>query len=195
MYFFINSSNSFRAPKNIDKSYNSFCTTQCLKEVVDGKLQCKCGEDTALFDWSWQNGDSPNIKMSEEGREVLFHPVYSSGTAAVRGNIPFQQNYHYYWEIKVVSKLYGTDVMIGVGTSKIVLSHWKFQFCSLLGIDSESWGYSYRGHIHHNQLRRRYGTKFGQGSIIGVHLDMCNGTLEYFLNRKSLGIAFKGLKG
>lgn len=195
MYFFISSSDSFRTPKFIDKTYNSFCTDQCLKELIDGKLQCKCGEDTTLFDWTWQNENSSNIKMSEEGKEVLFHPVYSSGTAAVRGNVPFQQNYHYYWEIKMVSKLYGTDVMIGVGTSKIILADWKFKFCSLLGIDSESWGYSYHGNIQHNKLRRKYGTKFGLGSIIGVHLDMCSGTLEYFLNRKSLGIAFRGLKG
>lgn len=77
--------------------------------------------------------------------------------------------------------------MIGVGTSKVILEDWQFKFCSLLGIDSESWGYSYHGSIQHNKLRRKYGIPFGLGSIIGVHLDMCNGTLEYFLNRISLG--------
>ncbi|XP_018561214.1 SPRY domain-containing SOCS box protein 3 isoform X2 [Anoplophora glabripennis] len=85
--------------------------------------------------------------------------------------------------------------MVGVGTSKIVLSDWKFRFCSMLGIDSQSWGYSYHGNIQHNQLVRKYASQFGLGSIVGVHLDMCNGTLEYYVNRKPMGIAFKGLKG
>lgn len=77
--------------------------------------------------------------------------------------------------------------MVGVGTSKIVLSDWKFRFCSMLGIDSQSWGYSYHGNIQHNQLVRKYGSQFGLGSIVGVHLDMCNGTLEYYVNRKPMG--------
>lgn len=32
-----------------------------------------------------------------------------------------------------------------------------------------------------------YGRRFDKGSIIGVHLNMCEGTLEYYLNRRRLG--------
>lgn len=77
--------------------------------------------------------------------------------------------------------------MIGVGTSKITLNERQYKFCSMLGFDDQSWGYSYRGIIQHDKMIRKYGSVFGLGSIIGVHLDMCTGTLEYFLNRKSLG--------
>lgn len=35
---------------------------------------------------------------------------------------------------------------------------------------------------------------FDIGSIVGVSLNMWTGTLEFYLNRKSLGIAFDGLK-
>ncbi|XP_066145236.1 SPRY domain-containing SOCS box protein 3 isoform X2 [Euwallacea fornicatus] len=190
MYLFVNARNI-----ELQKISNTFCSKNCLTEAVDGKLQCTCGEEATAFDWRWQDQSSPNIRMCHEGREVLFHPVYSSGTAAVKGQIPFQQNFHYYWEIKIISKLYGTDVMVGVGTSKVDFEKWQFKFCSLLGIDSESWGYSYHGSVQHNRVRKKYGEQFGVGSIVGVHLDMCNGTLEYFLNRKSLGIAYRGLKG
>lgn len=101
--------------------------------------------------------------------------------------------------------------MIGVGTSKVVLSDWKLRFCSMLGYDQESWGYSYTGKIQHGRLTCNYGSRYSLGSLIGVHVDMCTGTLEYYLNRRPLGIkqvncsysliyvrflgvAFKGLK-
>ncbi|VEN43098.1 unnamed protein product [Callosobruchus maculatus] len=84
--------------------------------------------------------------------------------------------------------------MVGVGTSDVILNNWKYKACSMLGIDSNSWGYSYRGIIQHNNARKRYGSKFGFGSIIGIHLNMCSGTLEYYLNKRPLGIAFTGLK-
>jgi hypothetical protein len=32
-----------------------------------------------------------------------------------------------------------------------------------------------------------YGPPYGRGSIIGVHLDMWKGTLQFYLNRKPLG--------
>jgi len=35
--------------------------------------------------------------------------------------------------------------MIGVGTDKVDLDASQFEFCSLLGSDGESWGYSYYG--------------------------------------------------
>ncbi|XP_030768066.1 SPRY domain-containing SOCS box protein 3 isoform X1 [Sitophilus oryzae] len=195
MYVFISSPNAIKAPKVINKSYNSFCSDDCLKRIVDGKLQCQCGEDNPDYEWSWENVKTPNIKISNDCREVLFHPIYSSGTGAVRGNKCLEQNIHHYWEVKIMSKLYGTDVMIGVGTAKILFSEWKYKFTSLLGNNSESWGYSYQGEIQHNNLKGSYGRQYGLGSIIGVHLDLCNGTLQYFLNREPLGVAFRGLKG
>ncbi|KAJ8959069.1 hypothetical protein NQ318_022325 [Aromia moschata] len=195
MYFFISSTS--QSAKDVNMNHmNSFCSPKCAKSIVDGKLQCDCGEDVGIFNWCWsRNHSSSNARISNNGKDILFHPLYSSGTAVVRGNAPFQPNLHYYWEIKMISNLYGTDVMVGIGTSKIVVSDWSYRFCSMLGIDSQSWGYSYHGKIQHNKFVRKYGSQFGQGSIVGVHLDMCSGTLEYYVNRKPLGIAFRRLKG
>lgn len=74
-------------------------------------MQCNCGEDYQYYEWSWENNNSPDVKMSKEDKHVIFHPTYSSGTAVVKGNKSFQKNYHYYWEIKIMSELYGTDVV------------------------------------------------------------------------------------
>ena len=77
--------------------------------------------------------------------------------------------------------------MIGVGTGEVNLNAHAQNFCSLLGKDFESWGLSYTGNLYHGGQSRPYGSKFGQGSIIGVHLDMWKGHLYFYKNRKPLG--------
>lgn len=76
--------------------------------------------------------------------------------------------------------------MVGVGTVKAELDL-MHQFCSLLGHNHESWGFSYRGVLQYGGEKREYGKCFGQGSLVGVHFDAWRGTLQFFLNRKPLG--------
>lgn len=42
---------------------------------------------------------------------------------------------------------------------------------------------------------RNYGNYFRKDDTVGVQLDMDNGTLEFFLNGLSLGIAVRNLQG
>jgi SPRY domain-containing SOCS box protein 3 len=77
--------------------------------------------------------------------------------------------------------------MIGVGTADVDMNAYHHMFCSLLGSHSNSWGISYTGHAYHKGTAIRYTNKFGQGTIIGVHLDMWRGTLQYYMNRRPLG--------
>ncbi|XP_048351016.1 SPRY domain-containing SOCS box protein 3 isoform X3 [Sphaerodactylus townsendi] len=46
------------------------------------------------------------------------------------------------------------------------------------------------GLLHHKGDRVNFSTRFGQGSIIGVHLDTWHGTLTFFKNRKCIGSRF-----
>lgn len=41
----------------------------------------------------------------------MFHPHYSSGTAYVKGDTSLKKNYHYYWEVKMLTDPYGTDIV------------------------------------------------------------------------------------
>ncbi|XP_068082485.1 SPRY domain-containing SOCS box protein 3 isoform X4 [Anabrus simplex] len=110
------------------------------------RFSCDCGEELDAHEWAWDHqGISSSTHLSRDNREVFFHPGYSSGTAVVRGNKPCVKGQYYYWEIKVLTPMYGTDVMVGVGTSKINLREPEVRFCSFLGSDEESWGFSYRG--------------------------------------------------
>ena len=43
------------------------------------------------------------------------------------------------------------------------------------------------GLLHHKGDKISFSSRFGQGSILGVHLDTWHGTLTFFKNRKCIG--------
>ncbi|KAK0132522.1 SPRY domain-containing SOCS box protein 3 [Merluccius polli] len=150
---------------------------------------CRCGEDDQDFDWVWDmSSRSTATLLSCDNRKVNFHSEYSCGTAAIRGSKELADGQHF-WEIKMTSPVYGTDMMVGIGTSDINLDKYRHSFCSLLGKDLDSWGLSYTGLLHHKGDKMSFSSRFGQGSIIGVHLDTWHGTLTFFKNRKCIGVA------
>ncbi|BFZ03818.1 hypothetical protein BsWGS_06857 [Bradybaena similaris] len=170
---------------------DTFC--KCVANGWD--RDCRCGEEDKYVEWVWdtvQRGDATSLK--EQGSLVVFHEDYSSGTTAIRGLKAMDMDQHF-WEIKMTTPVYGTDMMIGVGTKNVELNKYHNTFCSMLGSDLDSWGISYDGRVQHGGRKRKYCSRFGQGTIIGVHLDMWHGTLTFFKNRHSLGIAFGGLRG
>ncbi|KAK6300001.1 hypothetical protein J4Q44_G00300340 [Coregonus suidteri] len=82
--------------------------------------------------------------MTCDNRKVNFHTEYSCGTAAIRGSKELADGQHF-WEIKMTSPVYGTDMMVGIGTCDVNLDKYRHTFCSLLGKDDDSWGLSYTG--------------------------------------------------
>ncbi|XP_036771814.1 SPRY domain-containing SOCS box protein 3 isoform X2 [Manis pentadactyla] len=150
---------------------------------------CRCGEEDDHFDWVWDDlNKSSATLLSCDNRKVDFHTEYSCGTAAIRGTKELGEGQHF-WEIKMTSPVYGTDMMVGIGTSDVDLDKYHHTFCSLLGRDEDSWGLSYTGLLHHKGDKTSFSSRFGQGSIIGVHLDTWHGTLTFFKNRKCIGVA------
>lgn len=83
--------------------------------------------------------------------------------------------------------------MFGIGTDKVDITQFKFHFISALGTNSQSWGFSYYGKIHHNGVHLPYGQKFSQGCIVGILVDRTRGELEFFLNRRSMGVAYTNI--
>lgn len=98
------------------KYISPFCTDDCVKQLIEGKLQCSCGEDVGLFNWRWNKIiNCSNVNLTNHNTDILFHPIYSTGTIAVKGDTVFRANRLYYWEVKILSDLrQGTSV---VGTS------------------------------------------------------------------------------
>lgn len=53
--------------------------------------------------------------------------------------------------------------------------------------------YCHRGRTYHDgRVGAKELPKWGQGSILGVHLDTWRWTMEFYLNREPLGIVFSG---
>ncbi|KAJ8399869.1 hypothetical protein AAFF_G00405990 [Aldrovandia affinis] len=184
-------------PSAVPVTGESYCGCDSLAEPsYNSRLRgfhrvkdCHCGEDDQDFDWVWDDSSkSTATLLSCDNRKVNFHMEYSCGTAAIRGTKELADGQHF-WEIKMTSPVYGTDMMVGIGTSDVNLDKYRHTFCSLLGKDEDSWGLSYTGLLHHKGDKINFSSRFGQGSIIGVHLDTWHGTLTFFKNRKCIGVA------
>ncbi|KAM4820337.1 SPRY domain-containing SOCS box protein 3 isoform 3-T3 [Thomomys bottae] len=211
-------------PSAVPVTGESFCDCQGQSEAAfcsslhptRRSKDCRCGEEDEHFDWVWDDlSKSSATLLSCDKRKVSFHMEYSCGTAAIRGTKELGEGQHF-WEIKMTSPVYGTDMMVGIGTSDVDLDKYHHTFCSLLGRDEDSWGLSYTGAcgwggwggqgggrgpsgslprpvspgmLHHKGDKTSFSSRFGQGSIIGVHLDTWHGTLTFFKNRKCIGVA------
>lgn len=73
---------------------------------------CRCGEDLSgntNLKWVWEEYSDTDAKIY--GQDVIFHPVYSQGTAIIRGNKPLQPNKIHFWEIRVLTVMSGTEVV------------------------------------------------------------------------------------
>lgn len=87
----------------------SYCS--CFGEK-DKKLTCLCGEIDYEPVWKWdENVKTPAATLSQNCQNVYFHKGYSVGNACVRGDTPLVAGYDYYWEIKMLSSVYGTSMV------------------------------------------------------------------------------------
>ncbi|XP_029953527.1 SPRY domain-containing SOCS box protein 3 [Salarias fasciatus] len=170
----------------------SFCRCERQEEFGIGFSaisDCLCGEEDQDFDWVWdEHVKSSGAFLSCDDRKVSFHSDYSCGTAAIRGTKELSDGQHY-WEVKMTSPVYGTDMMVGIGTAEMNLDKFRYNFGSLLGHDEDSWGLSYTGLLQHKGDKVKFSSRFGEGSIIGVHLDTWHGTLTFYKNRRCIGVA------
>ncbi|XP_070962887.1 SPRY domain-containing SOCS box protein 3 [Oncorhynchus clarkii lewisi] len=184
-------------PDTVPVTGESYCHCDAQEETSPGTLlqgfqplnDCLCGEEDQGFDWVWDEGVKSNaVLLSCDNRKVSFHSEYSCGTAAIRGTKELTDGQHF-WEIKMTSPVYGTDMMVGIGTAEVNLDKFQHSFCSMLGMDEDSWGLSYTGMLQHKGDKVNFSSRFGQGSIIGLHLDTWHGTLTFYKNRRCIGVA------
>lgn len=93
----------------------------------------------------------------------------------------------WFWEITYTS---GASPALVVGIGKAGSSY-RFP-----GFDANGWGYSaLDGKKYTNNVGTSYGATYATGDVIGVALDMDAGTLTFYKNGVSQGIAYSGLSG
>uniref|UniRef100_A0A8C5R0Y2 SPRY domain-containing SOCS box protein 3 n=1 Tax=Leptobrachium leishanense TaxID=445787 RepID=A0A8C5R0Y2_9ANUR len=175
-------------PSAVPVTGESYCSCDSQNDAFCSSLHtfhqiksCQCGEDDEYFDWVWDDcSKSTATVLSCDNRKVSFHMEYSCGTAAIRGNKMLSDGQHF-WEIKMTSPVYGTDMVReqGARCELVIVRH-----C-----------FSYGGRLlHHKGDKSSFSSRFGQGSILGVHLDTWHGVLTFYKNRKCIGVAATHLR-
>ena len=94
----------------------------------------------------------------------------------------------WYWEAHVITR--GTYMQIGIVGSDVF-----FQSTDDIQEWPTGYGYYSVGKKVHNAANSSYGTTFTTGDLIGVALDLDAGTIEFYKNNVSQGVAFTGISG
>ncbi len=151
-------------------------------------------KDACPVFWTWNYTDkSHEVRLyGNRFQTAHFHPNWSNGTAGVRGTKALNYGKHY-WEVKVTQRIFGTSMMFGIGTKKARLH--VDAFVNMIGEDEHSWGLSHKGLLWHNGKWSQYTKSFKENepTTIGMLFDWNQGTLTYFKDGESLGIAFSDL--
>ncbi len=150
-------------------------------------------------EWSWDaEFKSECISLSTNKKTAFFfdNPYsISRGTAGVRGTQPVTADSGiYYYEVQAREPLYGTAVMFGYGTDQTRLHYDNFDYVNLIGKDATSWGLSHKGTIWHSNKSKTFCEAFfDRDIIVGVLLNTYERTIEYFLDGKYIGCAFRDI--
>lgn len=108
----------------------------------------------------------------------------SDAWSGVRANIGVSTG-KWYWEITIT--LLSNDFMVGAARAAQSLSN--------DGTGSQAYSYytALTSHYKVYASNVSYGAAFATGDVVGIALDLDNGTIEFFLNGASQGVAFTGI--
>jgi hypothetical protein len=95
----------------------------------------------------------------------------------------------WYWEATFYKPGSG-DGVLGIHKTNTSL----FQIVGYSG-DPDGYGYSAGGNKQNNSTGSAYGATYTNGDVIGVALDLDAGTLTFYKNNASQGVAFSSLSG
>jgi hypothetical protein len=132
---------------------------------------------------TWNPSDkSPEVSLS--GGDLLATST-SANNESVRSTLG-KSSGKWYWEITITT---GTFGHIGVATSSEPLDNLP------IGTTTAGWAYRSDAVKVTNNTATVYGATYTTNDVIGVALDMDNGTLTFYKNGASQGQAFTGLTG
>lgn len=85
------------------------CTLNYYNSVIIIQYICY---DWPESEWKWDPLEATtDVNITNNSLDVLFHPVSSQGTGAIRGDMPFTHGQIYYWEIEVIGSVTATDIV------------------------------------------------------------------------------------
>jgi len=116
---------------------------------------------------------------------LKFVTAGSNGNSAMSATIAVSSG-KWYWEI--------TPTNIGSGVA-IGIAYASEQTTDYPGYPATSWSYRSNSTKMNNASSSSYGVSYTTGDVIGVALDLDNGTLAFYKNGASQGTAFTSLSG
>ncbi|MFH0825297.1 MAG: DUF2163 domain-containing protein [Pseudomonadota bacterium] len=135
---------------------------------------------------SWNPSDkNAAITLSETGN--VLATATNTAWKSVRGENG-KSTGKWYFEVKILYA--GVYQLVGVGTASASLS-------TFVGNDTHGWGYyAINGKkVYDTNTEVTYGATFTADDIVGVLVDFDDGSLTFYKNNVSQGVAFTGLSG
>ncbi|PPC99495.1 MAG: hypothetical protein CTY35_04040 [Methylotenera sp.] len=148
--------------------------------------------DCWMLDVPAGNGSASAVQPS--GNYAVLNPLDSSATTLSRGNLAVNttgagskvkgsigmSSGKWYWEV------IGCDNLFGLCSAIETTS-------SVLGTSATGFGYIANGNKFTNNTQSAYGASWTTTDVMGVEFDADNGTLTFYKNNVSQGVAFTGL--
>ena len=133
---------------------------------------------------------SGNVTLSNGNLDASFGTV--SGGGGVVGTFAVSSG-KWYWETTITAASGSARITIGVVDDTFAPYSGSVYYEP--GLTSASYGYVNSGTKYNNNTDTSYGASYTTNDVIGVALDLDNGTITFYKNNSSQGQAFSGLTG
>tara|TARA_Y100000591_G_scaffold327992_1_gene353550 strand:+ start:26 stop:2479 length:2454 start_codon:yes stop_codon:yes gene_type:complete len=151
-------------------------------------------EDTPTNKWCTLNPlamiVTGNVTPSNGNLDASFGTVSGGGGIASTFAVSSGK---WYWEITITAASGNARIDIGVLDDTFEPYSGSARYAP--GLDSKSYAYVNSGTKYNNNTDTSYGASYGTNDVIGVALDLDNGTITFYKNNVSQGQAFSGLTG
>ena len=150
-------------------------------------------EDTPTNNWCTLNPlasiHTGNVTTSNGNLDASFGTV--SGGGGIASSFVVRTG-KWYWETTITA-VSGAYIHIGILDENIApYSGYPFY---QPGLTAESYAYQNNGTKYNNNTNTSYGASYTTNDVIGIALDLDNGTITFYKNNVSQGQAFSGLTG
>jgi hypothetical protein len=122
--------------------------------------------------------------LSEGNLKIVTSTVTGTGYSPIRGTIAARSG-KWYWECISENT---TPVLLGIGDVSEAMA-------IVAGDSAKSYAYGSSGNKRNNTVETAYGATYTTNDVIGVAMDLDAGTLAFYKNNISQGVAFSGLSG
>ena len=116
---------------------------------------------------------------------------FGSGSGGIAGTFAVSSG-KWYWEITITAT---SSARIDIGVVDDTFEPYNGTVRYAPGLDSKSYAYVSLGTKYNNNTDTSYGATYGTNDVIGIALDLDNGTITFYKNNVSQGQAFSGLTG